>query len=51
MAKEIDWATLVYQSAGPKPKEPTYNFGRKQFYETPKPPGQSTNNVDSNKSV
>lgn len=48
MAKTIDWATLVNHAAGQKPKEPTYQFGQKQFTQNPKPPGESTHSVDSN---
>lgn len=48
MAKEIDVKTLVYRADGPKQKEPTYQFTRKEFKQYPKPPGAHSNNVDSN---
>jgi hypothetical protein len=51
MAKQTDWATQVYKHAGAKPKEPTYQFGRKEFKQNPQPPGEHSNNVDSNKKI
>ncbi|WP_020409815.1 hypothetical protein [Hahella ganghwensis] len=51
MAKRIDYRAEVYRTAGPKQKEPTYQFGRRTFYQNPQPPGEHTHNVDSNKAT
>lgn len=46
MAKTVSIDQLVYAAAGPKPKEPTYEFRRRRFRKVAPKPGEHDKSYD-----